>query len=134
MYRGSIITSTYLNFTEPKALEKIKNFNNIDLKIFIADKEKGFHTKAYIFENEDNYKIIIGSANITQRALKSNVEWNVMVISKKETDFVNEVLEEYNSIYNEIGFVDEEFLEKYKNFISTLRKAESNNIVDFSDI
>lgn len=130
--RGSIITSTYLNFTEPKALEKIKNFNNLDLKIFIADKEKGFHTKAYIFENEDNYKIIIGSANITQRALKSNVEWNVMIISKKETEFVNEVLEEYNSIYNEIGFVDEEFLEKYKNFISTLRKAESNNIVDFS--
>jgi superfamily II DNA or RNA helicase/HKD family nuclease len=131
--RGSIITSTYLNFTEPKALEKIKSFNNVDLKIFIADKEKGFHTKAYIFENEDNYKIIIGSANITQRALKSNVEWNVMVISKKETEFVNEVLEEYNSIYNETGFVDEEFLDKYKNFISKLHQAERKNIVDFSE-
>lgn len=131
--KGRIITSTYLNFTEPKALEKIKLFNNIDLKIFIADQEKGFHTKAYIFENEDNYKIIIGSANITQRALKSNVEWNVMVISKKETDFVNEVLEEYNLIYNEIGFVDEAFLDKYKNFISKIRKIEHKNIVDFSD-
>ena len=131
--RGRIITSTYLNFTEPKALEKIKAFNNIDLKIFIADKEKGFHTKAYIFENEDNYKIIIGSANITQRALKSNVEWNVMVISKKETEFVNEVLEEFDSIYNEIGFVDDEFLDKYKAFISKIRKAERNNIVDFSE-
>lgn len=131
--RGRIITSTYLNFTEPKALEKIKLFNNIDLKIFIADKEKGFHTKAYIFENADNYKIIIGSANITQRALKSNIEWNVMVISKKETDFVNEVLEEYNLIYNQIGFVDEAFLDKYKNFISKIRKAEHKNIVDFSE-
>jgi superfamily II DNA or RNA helicase/HKD family nuclease len=131
--RGRIITSTYLNFTEPKALEKIKLFNNIELKIFIADKEKGFHTKAYIFENEDNYKIIIGSANITQRALKSNVEWNVMVISKKETDFVNEVLEEYNLIYDETGFVDDVFLDKYKSFISKLRKAEHKNIVDFSE-
>jgi len=131
--RGKIITSTYLNFTEPKALEKIKAFNNIDLKIFIADKEKGFHTKAYIFENEDNYKIIIGSSNITQRALKSNVEWNVMVISKKETEFVNEVLEEFDSIYNETGFVDDEFLDKYKAFISKIRKAERNNIVDFSE-
>lgn len=131
--RGKIITSTYLNFTEPKALERIKGFDNIDLKIFIADKEQGFHTKAYIFENEDNYKIIIGSSNITQRALKSNVEWNVMIISKKETDFVNEVLEEYNSIYDETGFVNDEFLDKYKIFIRTLRKREKDNTADFSE-
>jgi len=56
-----------------------------------------------------------------------------MVISKKETDFVNDVLEEYNSIYNEIGFVDEAFLEKYRDFINKLRSAERNNIVDFSE-
>ena len=129
--KGKIITSTYLNFTEPKALEKLKGFENIDLKIFIADNEKGFHTKAYIFENDDNYKIIIGSSNITQRALKSNVEWNVMIISKKETDFVSEVLEEYNNIYNDTGFVDEQFLERYKNFIAKIRKKEK--IEDFSD-
>ena len=29
--KGKIITSTYLNFTEPKALEKVKSFKNIDL-------------------------------------------------------------------------------------------------------
>ncbi|WP_300381327.1 phospholipase D-like domain-containing protein, partial [Clostridium sp.] len=86
--KGNILTSTYLNFTEPKALDKIRKFNNIDLKVFVATKELGFHSKAYIFENEDNYKIIIGSSNITQRALKSNIEWNVMVISKKENKFV----------------------------------------------
>ncbi len=129
---GKIITSTYLNFTEPKALERLKSFSNVDLKIFIANSEKGFHTKAYIFENDDNYKIIIGSSNITQRALKSNVEWNVMIISKKETEFVNEVLDEYNNIYNNIGFVDDEFLNKYKNFISTIKKREKENVVDFS--
>lgn len=29
--KGKILTSTYLNFTEPKALERIKKFSNIDL-------------------------------------------------------------------------------------------------------
>ncbi|WP_294354562.1 DEAD/DEAH box helicase [uncultured Clostridium sp.] len=130
---GKIITSTYLNFTEPKALKRIKEFNNIDLNIFIADKEKGFHTKAYIFENEENYKIIVGSSNITQRALKSNVEWNVMIISKKETEFVSEVLEEYNLLWNSTGCVDEEFLIKYNNFISTIKKREKKNVIDFND-
>lgn len=57
---GRIITSTYLNFTEVKALEKIKEFSNIDLKIFNNVSEKGFHTKVYIFEYEDEFKVIIG--------------------------------------------------------------------------
>lgn len=131
--KGRIITSTYLNFTEPKALNRIRNFKNIDLKVFIADKEKGFHTKAYIFENQEDYKIIIGSSNITQRALKSNVEWNVMIVSKKETEFVKEVLEEYQGLYDSTGFVDDEFLEKYKSFISSLRSKEKHNIVQFED-
>ncbi|MBX7403621.1 DEAD/DEAH box helicase [Clostridium chauvoei] len=131
--KGKIITSTYLNFTEPKALERLKGFNNIDLKIFIADNENGFHTKAYIFENEENYKIIIGSSNITQRALKSNVEWNVMVISKKETEFVQEVLDEFNYLWGETCFIDNEFLDKYKSFINTIKQGENKNLINFND-
>lgn len=131
--KGKIITSTYLNFTEPKALENVKSFENIDLKIFIADSEKGFHTKAYIFENEDNFKIIIGSSNITQRALKSNVEWNVMIISKKDTDFVKEVLEEYEGIWSSTGIVDDEFLEKYNEFIKSIKEKQREIAIDFSE-
>ena len=131
--KGNIITSTYLNFTEPKALDKIRGFENINLKVFIADKEHGFHTKAYIFENKDNYKIIIGSSNITQRALKSNIEWNVMIISKKETEFVQEVLEEYEDLWSSTGFVDDEFLEKYESFINNIKAKEKQGVLEFND-
>ena len=130
---GKIITSTYLNFTEPKALQKLREFNNIDLKIFIADKEKGFHTKVYIFENEDDYKVIIGSSNITQRALKSNVEWNVMIISKRETEFVQSVIEEYDDIWNSTNYVDKEFLDKYNEFIRNLRNKEKSHVIEFQE-
>lgn len=121
---GKILTSTYLNFTEPKALERIKQFRNIDLKIFVATKEKGFHTKAYIFENKDDYKIIIGSSNITQRALKSNVEWNIRVISKKEDKFVKEVLEEYLNLWETTTEVNQEFLDGYAAFIKEIKRVE----------
>ena len=114
---GKIITSTYLNFTEPKALERIKRFENIDLKVFVATKDIGFHTKAYIFENEDNYKIIIGSSNITQSALKSNVEWNVRIISKKDNSFIQEVINEYEDLWKITEFANNDFLMKYKSFI-----------------
>ncbi|MFD3158804.1 DEAD/DEAH box helicase (plasmid) [Haloimpatiens sp. FM7330] len=130
---GKIITSTYLNFTEPKALERIKRFSNIDLKVFVATKEKGFHTKAYIFENKEEYKIIIGSSNITQRALKSNVEWNVRVVSKKDDNFVLEVLEEYLRIWEVTTDVNNDFLNSYSSFLRELKKTEKNKTLEFSN-
>ncbi|GAA0076044.1 DUF3427 domain-containing protein [Clostridium sp. CTA-5] len=131
--KGKILTSTYLNFTEPKALERINRFSNIDLKVFIATKESGFHTKAYIFENKEEYKIIIGSSNITQRALKSNIEWNVSVISKKDDSFTREVLEEYLSLWEVTSIVDNEFLESYSSFLKEIRKVQNNKSLDFND-
>ncbi|MBU3071939.1 DEAD/DEAH box helicase [Clostridium estertheticum] len=131
--KGKIVTSTYLNFTEPKALERINKFKNIDLKVFVATNEMGFHTKAYIFENKDEYKIIIGSSNITQRALKRNVEWNVKVISKKDDSFTREVLEEYLSLWESTSIVDDEFINSYSNFLKELKKSQQNNNLDFSN-
>lgn len=131
--KGKILTSTYLNFTEPKALERIKRFDNIDLKVFVATKDKGFHTKVYIFENKEEYKIIIGSSNITQRALKSNVEWNVRVVSKKDDNFTREVLEEYLSLWEITSIVDDEFLNSYSNFIKELKKSNKTNTLEFSN-
>ena len=56
---GKIITSTYLSFTDVKSLRKLTTYNNIETKIFIADNFRGFHTKGYIFEYKDYYKVII---------------------------------------------------------------------------
>ena len=67
---GKILTGTYLNFTEPYALTRLKAFHHIDTRIFVATKQTGFHPKAYIFEYTNYYKIIVGSSNITQSALK----------------------------------------------------------------
>lgn len=125
------ISVAFINFTEPKALERIKKFSNIDLKIFVATKEIGFHTKVYIFESKDSYKIIVGSSNITQRALKSNIEWNVRIISKKEDAFAKEVLEEYLKLWEQTRIVDKAFLEKYEAMLKKLRKVEKVKQVDF---
>lgn len=131
--QGQILTSTYLNFTQPKALARIKEFSNIKQKIFVADKEKGFHAKAYIFENELDYKIIIGSSNITQRALKSNVEWNVRFISKKDDAFVATILEEYIELWDKTTIVDDTFLESYDRFIKEISKVEKRKTIEFKD-
>jgi superfamily II DNA or RNA helicase/HKD family nuclease len=122
---GKVITSTYLNFTEAKALEKIKEFSNVDLKVFVTDKEIGFHTKAYIFEYEDSYKVIIGSSNITQSALKSNIEWNVEIVSKEEAYFIQEVLKEYDHLWNISQDADQEFIDRYEAFLKSIKTTQT---------
>lgn len=124
---GKIITSTYLNFTDSKSLEKLTEFSNIKTNIYEARKGQGFHTKGYIFEFEDCYKIIIGSSNITQAALKYNYEWNVRCIDKKDSEFVNSVISEFNSLWNIATVVNEKFIEQYKLFLDSLKSSIINN-------
>jgi superfamily II DNA or RNA helicase len=119
--KGQILTSTYLNFTEPKAMQKIKQFENIDLKVFVTDKEIGFHTKVYVFEYEESYKVIIGSSNITQSALKSNIEWNVEIITKEDGAFMRDLLKEYQQLWDSSQNADEEFIYQYEEFLNKIK-------------
>lgn len=48
---GQILTTNYLNFSEPKALEKLHALQNITIKMYDTEAaEDGFHTKGYIFK------------------------------------------------------------------------------------
>lgn len=124
--RGKIITSTYLNFTEPKALHRIKKFKNIETRVFVTEKNLGFHSKCYIFEYNEYYKIYIGSSNITQSALKSNIEWNVWIESKKDSSFSTKILSEFNLLWNSNNLTlnDDLFISQYEEYLSNY---SSNN-------
>jgi len=132
--KGKIITTTYLNFTEPKALERMQEFENIDMKIFIADNKVGFHTKVYIFENEDDYKIIIGSSNLTQSALKSNVEWNVKVLSKEGAPFIEHVLKEYDNLWEMSSELNDDVLQRYMLFLNEIKRTEVRREMVFENL
>ena len=134
--KGQILTSTYLNFSEPKALRMIHELSNINLKVYNDTKERGFHSKAYIFEYEDCYKIIIGSANITASALKTNIEWNVSIISKRDDNFIVSVLEEFTALWDSVNEITEAFLEQYENFIKELKEAKKHEhkLFEYADI
>ncbi|WP_419673319.1 DEAD/DEAH box helicase [Aliarcobacter butzleri] len=121
--KGKILTSTYLNFTQIKALEKIKKFKNIELKIYDCEVTNiGFHSKSYIFEFKDDYKILIGSSNITASAFKSNIEWNVKTITKKDDIFLKDVLNEFETLWKTSNEVNDQFLTSYSNFLNSQNK------------
>ena len=49
--KGQILTTNYLNFSEPRALEKLNSLKNVTLKMYDVEAAgNGFHTKGYIFK------------------------------------------------------------------------------------
>ncbi|MFD1428811.1 DUF3427 domain-containing protein [Lacticaseibacillus mingshuiensis] len=86
--RGRLITSTYLGFNDPRVFADLLHIPNLDVRIVEAE---GFHTKAYYFQHRDFQSVIIGSANLTQNALKVNFEWNLRVTSTARGDVVKNV-------------------------------------------
>ena len=113
---GEILTTNYLNFSEPKALEKLNGLSNITLKMYdVQEADEGFHTKGYIFKTDEVYRIIIGSSNITSAALTSNHEWNTKLVSTKQGKIAKEIVDEFNRLWNSSYALDfNEFYDNYK--------------------
>ena len=99
--KGKILTTDYLAFSDPKALDKLATFSNIELKMYLVpDSKNGFHTKGYIFQSNEIYKILIGSSNMTNTALTTNREWNTKIVSTKSGEFASEMLDEFKELWN----------------------------------
>lgn len=113
--KGEILTTNYLNFSEPRALKKLKELSNITLKMYdVESADEGFHTKGYIFRKDEIYRIIIGSSNITSAALTSNREWNTKLISTEQGEVAKEIVAEFHELWNSSYALSfDEFYENY---------------------
>ena len=121
---GKILTTDYQNFSEPRALRKLAKLSNITLKMYRTEKaQEGFHTKGYIFKNEELYRIIVGSSNLTLSALTKNREWNTKVVSTGQGEYTEDLMAEFTELWNSeyaVGFDD--FIEEYALNYQIIRK------------
>lgn len=113
---GEILTTNYLNFSEPRAIAKLQELTNITIKMYDVEAAgNGFHTKGYIFKEKEIYRIIIGSSNMTSAALTSNREWNTKIVSTENGEMAQEIVSEFEELWNsEYALYFEDFYENYK--------------------
>jgi superfamily II DNA or RNA helicase/HKD family nuclease len=114
--RGRIMTTDYLMFSEPKALDKLAGLSNIDLRMYCSEEAgEGFHTKGYIFQSKEIYRIIVGSSNMTLSALTKNKEWNTRIVSTEQGEYTRQIINEYNDLWNSQYTVPyDRFIEQYR--------------------
>ena len=112
---GKILTTDYQNFSEPRALRKLAELSNITLKMYRTDEaQEGFHTKGYIFKNEELYRIIVGSSNLTLSALTKNREWNTRVVSTDQGEYVEDLMEEFTDLWDsKYAVAFDDFIDEY---------------------
>lgn len=116
---GKILTTDYLNFSEPSALRKLHSLKNLELRMYRTEQSEGFHTKGYIFRDARDpvYRIIVGSSNMTLSALTQNKEWNTRIVSTEQGEYARQILQEFRGLW------DAEQTKPYEDFIADYETA-----------
>lgn len=121
--KGRILTTDYLTFSDPEALDTLSELKNIELKLFCTENDVGFHTKGYIFKNNDLYHIITGSSNMTQNALTVNHEWNTKIVSTQQGEMAEAIIHEFQSLWDSDASVTyKEIAEDYRVKFNIIKK------------
>ena len=98
--------------TDSAVLESFINSNKVK---FMLQTSGVFHPKAYIFWTNDEWDIIIGSANLTHGAFTKNKELCVHITSKDtDIEIYDELIKEINTIWNEGEILNKEKADNYK--------------------
>lgn len=97
---GRVLTTDYLCFSDPAAMRKLAGISNIEVRLFRAEGNRGFHTKGYIFNSGDVCRFLIGSSNLTGTALATNREWNARLVSKQTGAFARALQAEFRALWD----------------------------------
>jgi superfamily II DNA or RNA helicase/HKD family nuclease len=122
--RGRILTSQYLNFTQPHALETLMGFSNIDVRMMV---DEDFHSKGYLFDRiEGTKRLYLGSSNLTQNALTNNIELNVGLPDfASDNPFIRQYLNDFEEQWARAAIVDPDFIKSYGDLYDFARRSRA---------
>jgi superfamily II DNA or RNA helicase/HKD family nuclease len=114
--RVRLLTSDYLDVTDPFALEQLLDLSettsmgDLDLRVIETRGQRGFHAKSYLFwsSTTQGSACLVGSSNLTRPALAENVEWNLQV------DRIDAFRGSFDQLWNGSHDVDHDWVTRYR--------------------
>ena len=102
---GKVLTTDYLAFSQPDALDFLDSFSNLEVRMYMCDgmNQTGFHTKSYFFVQEEHCSMMIGSSNLTAAALSTSQEWNTCLYVQKEGALTEEVQAQFDRLWTSMN-------------------------------
>lgn len=102
-----IITTTYCGITEAKALERLSQLPNTQIRISYNTKIERLHAKAFIFErNSGLHTAYIGSSNLSKSAQTDGLEWNIRITNVENPHILKAAIATFEQYWNSHNFED----------------------------
>ncbi len=102
-----IITTTYCGITEAKAVARLSQLPNTEIRISYQTNIERLHAKAYIFERQSGMSTAyIGSSNLSKSAQTDGLEWNIRVTNVENPHIIKTALATFEQYWESPNFED----------------------------
>ncbi|MFC6038875.1 DUF3427 domain-containing protein [Paenisporosarcina macmurdoensis] len=126
--RGRILTSTFLQFNQPKVFKELLKIENV--KVRLTD-IKGFHSKGYIFQHPTHYSLIVGSSNLTSHALKVNYEWNIKLTTHENGEIIHHFKNQFEDVWGKSRELSLQWITEYeKIYVETTEMTKMDKVIE----
>ncbi|WP_087972057.1 DUF3427 domain-containing protein [Oceanobacillus rekensis] len=125
--KGRILTSTFLNFNQPKVFKELMKITNVEVRMTDIP---GFHSKGYIFEHSHHYSLIVGSSNLTAHALQVNHEWNVKLSSHENGEVINHFKSQFEDVWDEAHPLTDQWVKNYEEVYTPVDFKKAEKVIE----
>jgi superfamily II DNA or RNA helicase/HKD family nuclease len=101
-----IITTSYMGASDATAVEWLAHSPHVEIRVSYDTERTRLHAKAYHFRRNSGFSTAyIGSANMSQAAMTSGLEWNLKVTEQDMPHILEKFLAEFETYWNSPEFV-----------------------------
>ncbi|MET9967379.1 DUF3427 domain-containing protein [Streptomyces sp. NPDC006356] len=100
-----VITTTYIGATERRALDRLVEEFNAQVKVNYETRSTRLHAKAWLFRRRSGYDTAyVGSSNLSKAALLDGLEWNVRLSSVATPDVLRKFDATFEAYWSDPSF------------------------------
>ena len=101
-----IVTTSYMGASDAEAIEWLARLPNAAVRISYDSERTRLHAKAYHFRRNTGFSTAyIGSANMSQAAMTSGLEWNLKVTAQDLPHILEKFVAEFETYWNSHEFI-----------------------------